>query len=443
MLVEESPTLHPEPPTETWPRFAPLDDVRLLANNLLQLGQSMREFAQKTKGQMNSIFQKLNIFDRSFYRLSALAGELKEDEEELKKTTVILRADNEVVKDLSGSISSKMESLLQEKSRLQNKVDGLEEKVSRLTLGLPLAEISSLRDVIKSQEQSISELLKAVAEQSEQLDQQKLKIKTLEKKLTASVRAQETSDKTPESSNSEAPTLPPFLTSGSSSITSIKLASDCSELFLRGERASDVYAVQPNGSERFMAFCDMSREPGATVIQRRTEGSLTFDQPWEKYENGFGNLQTGFWFGLRKIHSLASRGDAILQIQLEDWKQNKRFAQYRFHLDGPESNYTIHLTHLSGNLTDPMSNHTGVGFSTRDRYSSHQQETKCAQQKSGGWWFNPCGDFNPNGRYFNTRRSQRRRGIQWRSGQKVFSLRFTQISITFPTSASSESRASR
>ena len=30
---------------------------------------------------------------------------------------------------------------------------------------------------------------------------------------------------------------------------------------------------------------------GATVIQRRKDGSVNFDQTWEKYENGFGDFQ--------------------------------------------------------------------------------------------------------------------------------------------------------
>lgn len=146
---EEQPVLQPEAPAETRSRFAALDDVRLLANGLLQLGQSLREFVHKTKGQINDIFQKLNIFDRSFYQLSVLASEIKEEEEELKKTTVVLKADNEEIKGMSVEISSKVDSILQEKGQLQNKVEGLEEKLRRLTHGMvtseQVAEINGLR----------------------------------------------------------------------------------------------------------------------------------------------------------------------------------------------------------------------------------------------------------------------------------------------------------
>ncbi|XP_041848111.1 angiopoietin-related protein 3-like [Melanotaenia boesemani] len=442
---EEPPVLDLGTPPETRSRFALLDDVRLLANGLLQLGQSMRDFVQRTKGQINDIFKRLNIFDRSFYQLSALANEIKEEEEELKKTTVALKANNEEIKGLSEEISSKMDSILQEKSGLQSKVEGLEEKLGQLSLGLmttaQAAEINSLRNVIHSQEQSIRELLKAMKEQSEQLSLQQMKIKALDEQLTANMLP---------FFSSEVPTLPPYQTPASPSST-MNLPSDCSELFDRGERASGVYAVKPSSSKPFMAFCDMSGDRGETVIQRRMNGTMNFNQPWERYENGFGDFQGEFWLGLQKIHSLTSQGNFMLHIQLEDWNQNKFFTLYRFYLDGPESNYTIHLMHLSGNLPDPINNPTGMMFSTKDTDYYNQQDFKCAHRLSGGWWLSACGDTNPNGVYFHMRpkgRSECRRGIQWRSSAKAcFSVKSTQISIsplmsvgsTFLTAASSDS----
>ncbi|XP_037313051.2 angiopoietin-related protein 3-like [Pungitius pungitius] len=434
----DPPDLRPEAPVETRSRFAALDDVRLLGNGLLQLGQSLREFVQKTKGQINDIFQKLNIFDNSFYRLSVLASEIKEEEEELKKTTVVLKANNEEIKDMSVKIGSKVDIILQEKSQLKSKVEGLEEKLSGMSHGLvtseQVAEINGLREVIHSQERSITELLEAVREQSDQLNHQRAKIRILEEKFTVNTLTQETNERMPGIFKSEAPTLTPYLTSSSTSTTSMmNLPSDCSDLFSRGERVSGVYAIRPNGTEPFMALCDMSKEHGATVIQRRMDGSVNFDQTWVKYENGFGDLQGDFWLGLRNIHSLVTQGSSVLHIQLEDWKQNRRFIEYRFNLNGPESNYTIHLTHLSGDLPDPMINHTGMMFSTKDRDNDNHQESNCAHDHTGGWWYNACGDTNLNGRYFHMRpkgRSDRRRGIQWKPAQKTyFSLKLTQISV--------------
>ncbi|XP_028987724.1 angiopoietin-related protein 3-like [Betta splendens] len=435
---EAPPVLRLEAPAEVRSRFAALDDVHLLANGLLQLGQSLREFVQKTRGQIDDIFHKLNIFDRTFYRLSVLTSEIKEEEEELKKTAVILKASNDEIKDLSVGIGARMNGILREKSELRSKVESLEQKLSSLSQGAmtseQVAQISTLRDVIHSQEQSIIELLKAVSAQSDQIDNQRTKIKNLEEKLTASSAAQETIDRAPEAVSSEAPTLAPYVTSGSTNTTAAASpASDCSQLFSAGERVSGVYAIRPNGSEPFMAFCDMSKDYGATVIQRRRDGSVNFDQTWDKYENGFGDLQGDVWLGLRKLHSLAAQGNAVLQIRLEDWKQAGRSLQYGFHLDGAERNYTIHLTHLSGDVPDPLINHTGMMFSTKDRDNDRLQSSSCAHLHAGGWWFNACGDASLNGRYVHLRPKGRRRGIQWKLGRKSSNpLKLTQMSVLHP-----------
>lgn len=130
-------------------RFAMLDDVRLLANGLLQLGQSLREFVHKTKGQMNDIFQRLNIFDHSVDQLSVVTSEIKEKEEELKRTTNFLKANNEEIKNLSLEINSKINGIMQERTQLQSKVGSLEEKLKGLSQDMvpvdQLSEISTLK----------------------------------------------------------------------------------------------------------------------------------------------------------------------------------------------------------------------------------------------------------------------------------------------------------
>lgn len=126
-----------------------LDDVRLLANGLLQLGQTLRDFVHKTKVQINDIFQKLNIFDRSFYQLSVVTSEIKEEEEELKKTTSFLKANNEEIRNISLEINSKVNSILQERVQLQSQVGNLEQKLQGLSQSIvpieQLQEIAALK----------------------------------------------------------------------------------------------------------------------------------------------------------------------------------------------------------------------------------------------------------------------------------------------------------
>ncbi|XP_038571236.1 angiopoietin-related protein 3 [Micropterus salmoides] len=438
---EVSPTLPsqaitPVPsPTEAKSRFAMLDDVRLLANGLLQLGQSLREFVHKTKAQINDILQKLNIFDRSFYQLSVVTSEIKEEEEELKKTTNFLKTNNEEIKNLSLEINSKINNILHERTQLQSKVGSLEERLKGLSESMvpvdQLSEITTLKEVIEAQEKTITSLLKAVTEQHDQLDHQKIKIKNLEEKLSYD-SFQDTVDK-PMDSDHSTPNMFEYLTGNSTGLDTNDLPTDCSELFNKGEANSGTYVIKPNQSEPFNVYCEMDSDGGSTVIQHRTDGSVDFDQTWEKYEKGFGELEKDFWLGLKKIHSLTQQGVYILRIDLEDWKEEKHWAEYRFSLEGSSKDYTLQVSDFSGDLPDAMANSTGMIFSTKDRNNDNLRNSNCARNYTGGWWFNACGETNLNGRYLWLRakgRSMRRKGIHWKPGTgPSYSLKMTKMTV--------------
>lgn len=124
-------------PTESRPRFAMLDDVRILANGLLQLGHGLKDFVQKTKVQISEIFQKLNVFDKSFYDLSEQTNEIREQEEELKVRTSRLQENNEELKNMSNKIYFQIEHLVRDKAQLQDKIVRLEEKLNQITESQP------------------------------------------------------------------------------------------------------------------------------------------------------------------------------------------------------------------------------------------------------------------------------------------------------------------
>ncbi|MCI4377742.1 hypothetical protein PGIGA_G00207410 [Pangasianodon gigas] len=415
-------------PSETLSAFAALDEVRLIANGLLQLGKNLRDFVQKTKGQISDILQKLNIFDKSFNQLSVLASEIKEEEEELKKTTVVLKANNEEIKSLSLEINSKVEDIMRERIQLWNQVGGLEQKMSGLSQGLlsadQVAEISALKEVIQAQERSISDLLKAVKEQSEHLNDQRNKIKGLENKLN-SASLQETLSKF--SWDPEIYNMSDYLSNYSNDGSfSSDFPRDCGEVFGSGEKTSGLYPIKPNGSEPFLVYCEFTEEGAFTVIQRRQGGSVDFNQSWQSYEDGFGDFKSEFWLGLRKIFSLTQQGGSLLHIQMEDWKQEKHSMEFQYMLEGPDSNYTIHLK--SGDLTSDMDIPTRLRFSTKDHNDGNSpKDPNCAHDYTGGWWFSACGDVNLNGKC--VQNQPRRKEIQGKHNKGQSHLKSTQISI--------------
>ena len=90
-----------------------------------------------------------------------------------------------------------------------------------------------------------------------------------------------------------------------------------------------------------------------------------------------------FWLGLKKIHSLAQQGPYILRIDLEDWKEERHWAEYHFSLEGPSKDYILHVSHSSGDLPDAMANSTGMRFSTKVRHDDNHQNSTCTRNYTG------------------------------------------------------------
>ncbi|NXW31923.1 ANGL3 protein, partial [Phaetusa simplex] len=422
---------------ETKSRFAMLDDVRILANGLLQLGHGLKDFVHKTKGQMNDIFQKLYIFDRSFYELSLQTSEIKEEEEQLRQTTARLQINNEEIKNLSQEMNSKIEDLIQNKIQLQEKVWGLEDKVTKLAIIQPSVqetkEISSLKAFVEQQDNHIKQLLRIVEDQHVQLDRQHNQIMELEDKLNH-IELQELA----ENSFAEEQTEPEAISFPVRNATAVTYQSDgaapdCTALYNRGVRSSGVYTIKPNGSESFDVYCEMKFGGSWTVIQNRVDGSLDFNQTWDTYTSGFGDLNEEFWLGLNKTHSITKQGDYILRIELQDWKDNKRYIDYAFRLGGPETDYTLQLSRVSGSIPNALPEQTELRFSTADHDTDIINDFNCPENYLGGWWHSECEETNLNGKYVTPRskgRLDRRKGLYWKPKKgRYYLLKSTKIMI--------------
>ncbi|XP_043820068.1 angiopoietin-related protein 3 [Dromiciops gliroides] len=424
-------SLPPEPKS----RFAMLDDVKILANGLLQLGHGLKDFVHKTKSQINDIFQKLNIFDKSFYDLSLQTNEIKEEERELRKTTSNLQAKNEEMKNVSLELHSKLEDLLEEKIQLQEKVRSLEEKLITLTHSQPEGqerqEVTFLKTFVEQQDLSIKELFQTVQEQYQQLTRQHGQIKEMENQLRKT-GFQETTDNSISSKQRAPRTVPSLQPNGTKLAEQDDVLGDCAALYDGGLRSSGIYTIKPSQSEVFDVYCEVKSGSSWTVIQHRMNGSQNFNETWENYQHGFGSLDGEFWLGLEKIYSIVKQSDYILRIELEDWKDNKRYIEYSFSLGSREADYTLHLSEILGNIPNAIPEHKDLVFSTWDHNA--KKYWNCPESYSGGWWWhNVCGETNLNGKYNKARakgKPERRRGLYWKSHKgRLYSLKTTKMLI--------------
>ncbi|NXP31355.1 ANGL4 protein, partial [Leiothrix lutea] len=359
--------------------FASWDEVNVLAHGLLQLGHGLKEHVERTKGQLRELGGRLSAHNSSLGRLLRQAREAQERGERLR--------------------------------------------------GSSARDLGALQSLMDAQNLRIEELLQKIKQQQYKLDKQNLQIKSLQSKVNLLIPLHHNKTQSPKWKINLKKSL--NLTNQSQNS---KLPEGCHQLFLAGQQSSGVFQVQPAGSQPFKVYCDMTAEGGWTVIQRRMDGSVDFDQLWDAYKNGFGDLHGDFWLGLEKIHHLVQEGKYNLLIELEDWEGNSQVIQFVFSLGGESTAYTLNLLGpLSGELENAIGEFRQLPFSTRDRDHDLKADTNCAKHLSGGWWFSTCGHANLNGKYFRSiprQRHERKQGIFWKTWKgRYYPLKSTIMKI--------------
>ncbi|KAM9470273.1 uncharacterized protein fgl2b [Clarias gariepinus] len=200
-----------------------------------------------------------------------------------------------------------------------------------------------------------------------------------------------------------------------------KPSQDCSD-FMRRNLRSGIYNITPaqSGNRTFPVFCNMKSSGGGwTLIQRRFDGSISFNRTWNDYKQGFGKLMGEFWLGNDKIHWLTSTKTMVLRIELEDLDGNKEYAQYdHFHVANESQYYKLTIEGYSGTAGDAMQyskhfNHNQKNFTTPDRDNDQYTSGNCGAYYGSGWWFDACLSANLNGKYYETKYRGVRNGIFW------------------------------
>ncbi|XP_034533813.1 angiopoietin-related protein 4-like [Notolabrus celidotus] len=393
------------------------DDVNVVAHGLLQLGQGLKEHVDKSKAQMRDVNAKLKTFNAT---LAELERKQKEQSEDLTARSKEAEERERKAAEQSEEVKAKVEEM---KKQVNSRMDVLEEKVQE-ALREPKLEsnnsehngASFIQRLLASQNRRIDQLVEKIQQQQDKLEKQSLHLQALQSKVSHKrVKSQRRRD---EETVLRGEAEQSVQTSG--------LAKDCHELFVQGQRASGVYTIQPESSQPFNVLCEMTSEGGWTVVQKRLDGSQNFNQLWESYRRGFGNLHGEFWLGLENIHSLSKQGQYVLQVEVSDGAGQQEVARYEFQLDGEEKMFALNLQPESEGQNIMTTGDAGVPFSTADRDNDLAKDANCANMLSGGWWFSSCGDSNLNGKYprrWSTlrRHHTRRQGMFWTSseGQKT------------------------
>ncbi|XP_017080247.1 ryncolin-4 [Drosophila eugracilis] len=170
---------------------------------------------------------------------------------------------------------------------------------------------------------------------------------------------------------------------------------------------------------------------GWMIIQRRFDGSVSFNEMQLQYEisykNGFGDLRSEFWIGCEKLHLLTTSRRHELYIQLKDFDNVTSFARYdNFVIGSGYEGYCIKsLGTYSGNAGDALSASLGKKF-------IHQRAYYESYDASFRWsWWGETPHCNLNGFYHRSKINLTDlNGIWWGyTKQKRYSLRSCKMLI--------------
>ena len=148
------------------------------------------------------------------------------------------------------------------------------------------------------------------------------------------------------------------------------------------------------------AYCDMDTDGGGwMVIQRRLpNGTVNFTRNWREYEDGFGDLDGEFWYGLRNIYHLTTRDEVELRIDMvrKDNEDNLTWTYQTFQVASEVDKYRLTIGEGEGPGRDAMAIQNGMQFSTYDNDNDAYGDN-CGYLHQAGWWYKRCYLANLNG----------------------------------------------
>ena len=189
-------------------------------------------------------------------------------------------------------------------------------------------------------------------------------------------------------------------------------AIDCKDVLTRGWKQDGVYLIQRPGEDTYRPIrCRMSILGGGwSVIQRRVDGSLSFEGEWERYKHGFGEVSREFWYGNENIHNLTKNGDSEVIFELQDTNGVFYYPFYQsFAVGSEETNYKLTVGPYEHKYGPAMPSDGSdflelnqQEFSTKDRDNDKRNDEHCSvlHYSGTGWWYFSCAKVQLNGANF-------------------------------------------
>lgn len=220
---------------------------------------------------------------------------------------------------------------------------------------------------------------------------------------------------------------------------------DCADIQIQGQIDSGIYTIYPYQTEESIeVLCDMDSNGGGWTVffnRQPQEEPLDFNEYWENFKNGFGDINTEFWLGNDLLHVLtSSQGTSYsLRVDAEDFSGNSRWAEWNvFSVGSEDTKYQLSLREYDSNSTmgDSFSQNSGSPFTTLDNDNDEHIVVNCALGSTyggwgkGGWWYKGCGFARPTAPLKNSNYWDSASWLHWNPhGTNLTSLRIISMKL--------------
>ncbi|KAH8370951.1 hypothetical protein KR093_005618, partial [Drosophila rubida] len=126
-----------------------------------------------------------------------------------------------------------------------------------------------------------------------------------------------------------------------------------------------------------------------TVVLQRFDGTEDFNIGWSNYTEGFGDLEEEFFIGLEALHQMTTSERYELRIELMDFYDNVRDANYNnFIIGSKKDDYNLKsLGSYTGTAGNALQYNLGEKFTTIDRDNDDWPDGNCADYYGGAGWY--------------------------------------------------------
>ena len=146
-------------------------------------------------------------------------------------------------------------------------------------------------------------------------------------------------------------------------------------------------------------YCDTITDGGGWMVitKNKKSSTVSFKRNWTDYEEGFGDLNTEFWYGLKEIQCLTQTGKWEMRVDYQKEDTSWSYLHYKnFSLGSTREEYKLNIDGFTGAGTDHFASQplNGMRFSTKDNDNDGHVSSNCAVSWGGaGWWYNKCADI--------------------------------------------------